>query len=60
MTKDEIAISAICNAADKVRELLAGVDEGKIPIRKYLGALVRQLENVAVDLEERCEEWSGS
>jgi len=60
MTKDEIAISAICDAANEVRELLAGVDEGKIPIRRYLGALVRQLENVAVDLEDRCKEWSGS
>lgn len=58
MTSDEIAVKAIRDAAAKVQDLLHGVDEGKIPLRKHLAVLIRCLMLDAQDLEDRCKRES--
>lgn len=59
MTKDEIAVRAIRQAAIRVGELRNIVDLGKIPMITYLRRLERKLREDANELESRAHRESG-
>lgn len=59
MTKDEIAVKAIRQAADRVGELRDIVDIGHIPMISYLRRLERKLREDAQELESRANRESG-
>lgn len=59
MTKDEIAVKAIRQAATCVGELRDIVDIGHIPMISYLRRLERKLREEAQELESRAHRESG-
>lgn len=59
MTKDEIAVKAIQQAADRVGELRDIVGLGHVPMIAYLRRLERKLREDANELESRAHRASG-